>query len=419
MASTTTSAVRGGATRWRRRREIARGGTSVLYEVDDAVTGQTVALKVLLPEIAADPQHRARLVREARALRVIRHPGVVRAFDAGEDEDGAPWLALEMLEGRGLDALLTMRRKLPVDQTLAVGIRLCDALRAVHEAGVLHRDVKPGNVLLVREDGLETIKLLDFGIASSPGGAPEGRPDPKLTAANAILGTPDYMAPEQLFDLTQVDARTDVFAVGVSLFECLTGEVPFPSTYPQVLARALAKAPLAHERREDVPTALSAVLARAMAADPDDRFQTAAELGLALLEVSGRAVPALALLDGGAEARSASGLLDASHRAHVRVPFVTPARIVLAGGAVLDGRTVDVSEGGTLVMTDQVVEGGRTGVVRFTPPDLPIAEVQVEARWVRDGRGRQAIGLKFVDLAEPVRAAIARYVAVLEKLEGR
>lgn len=418
------------ASRYLRRREIARGGTGMISEAEHLVTGRKVALKELLPPHDDDPMQRARLLREARALTLARHPAIVEVLDAGVDEVGRPFIALEMLEGRPLDAILTTRRRLPVGQVVAIGVHLAEALEAVHAAGVLHRDVKPGNLIIApREDGSEVLKLVDFGIARVPGEDSDGGlvPAPKLTAHNAILGTPDYMAPEQMFDHTQVDERADLFATAVSLYECLVGAMPYPSTYPQVLARPLAKPPLAHEHRV-VPRTLSEALALGMHPDPSQRPASLSVFRESLVEAltsDGQPVPELALLEddpasrGVVEADRPTQDVGVALRRHERAPFVTPVRIRRGPETVVDGRSVDVSEGGLLVMTDSAgIESGETAVVRFSPPEMPVVEVRVLTRWVRDGRGRRAMGLQFLDLPKPAREAIGTYVEVVQRLGG-
>jgi len=424
----TQATEKAATTRYVRRREIARGGTGVILEAEHVVTGRKVALKELLPPHDQDPQHRARLLREARALTLARHPSIVDVLDAGVDDAGRPFLALEMLEGRPLDAVLTTRRVLPVDQVVALGTRLCDALTAVHGVGVLHRDIKPGNLFLVPDgEGHEHLKVVDFGIARVPGEDADGSvaPAPKLTAHNAILGTPDYMAPEQMFDHAQVDERADVFAAAVCLYECLTGEVPYPSTYPQVLGRPLAKPPLANARRAEVPVPLAAAVASGMTPDLRRRPPTASAFRDALTAAWGDgAVPALALLGGdaasrGLEADRPTQQGPAPERVHPRAPYVTPVRIRRADGTTLDGRSVDISEGGLLVMTDSTsLDCGEDAAVKFSPPELAVVEVPVKTRWVRDGRGRRAVGLAFLALPEGARQAIARYVDVVQRLEA-
>jgi serine/threonine protein kinase len=157
-------------------------------------------------------------------------------LDAGVDPEGRPYVVMEMLEGRPLDGLLAVRGRLPIPDAVQLGRQLCETLAYVHARGVVHRDLKPSNVFLARDElGREVVKLFDFGIAGTREALPDERAH-KLTRAGSVMGTPEYMAPEQIF-AQPADHRADLYAVGVTLFECLTGDVPFSGDYPQVLLK--------------------------------------------------------------------------------------------------------------------------------------------------------------------------------------
>ena len=176
-------------------RDLGRGAAGVVFEARHMFTHRRVALKLVSPDSprAVQGELRARLVREARAIAAARHPSIVDVLDGGVTSCGTPYIVLEMLEGgRTLEGLLATRGKLSVKDTVAIGLQLCDGLGAAHKAGVVHRDVKPGNIIVLKDHTGEVIKLVDFGIAQVS--TREG----KLTSHGAIIGTPEYMAPEQI-----------------------------------------------------------------------------------------------------------------------------------------------------------------------------------------------------------------------------
>ncbi|MCB9623963.1 MAG: protein kinase [Sandaracinus sp.] len=409
------------ADRYVARRVIARGGMCAVYEAEHRVTGARVALKALTHGALESPSARERLLREARILGVLRHPNVVQIHDAGVCPQHGPFLALEMIEGRPLDGLLAVRGQLPVDQAVALVVQLCDALHDAHHRGVVHRDVKPSNVLISRTPIGDQVELIDFGIASMADS------ERKLTKHGELLGTIEYMAPEQLLGAT-VDARTDVYAAGVLLHECLVGAVPFDGTPTTVIARMLSgeRAPLIE--RPDVPPALANVVARAILTDARDRYPSARELAFACLDALGE-LPRLSLLEAQAHTtslhdeyvarRASAPELDASsRRRHVRAPYVTPVR-VFVGDRHVDGRTEDVSEGGLLVVTDGDVPHDAEVRVRVTlPTQGKVVLLAATTRWVRAHRSVRALGLAFTNLPEEVRQDIRAYVEIVGAERG-
>ena len=266
------------------KREIARGGAGAVFEAEHVYTKRSVALKLLLPEQRSAAEPRARLLREALALSAARHPGVVAALDAGETDDGTPYLVLELLEGRSLEGILAVRRRIGAAEVAWVGAAVCDALAAAHDRGIIHRDIKPSNVFVARdEQGREVVKVFDFGVASVPS------EKTKLTQAGALLGTPEYMAPEQLL-ARDVDGRTDLYAVGVTLYECLAGVVPFEGSFGEVLLKASTQpVPPLRQKLPELTPEFAAVIERALSREPDARFADARALAHALR----KAAPAL------------------------------------------------------------------------------------------------------------------------------
>jgi serine/threonine-protein kinase len=403
-------------------RDLGRGAAGVVYEARHLFTGRFVAVKMLLPQ-ARRKDHaelRARLEREGRALASIHHPGVVEVLDGGLTLEGYSYLVMEMLEGRTLEGLLAARTKLPVVDTVGLGLQLCDALDAVHRAGVVHRDVKPGNILVLRSaSGAEVIKLLDFGIAKLLDPAP----DDKLTQSGAIIGTPAYMAPEQLLAEGEIDPRADIYSLGVTLFECLSGTVPHEGNYSKILlgAAGTAPAPPLRSRAPDVPEALAHVVDQAISRSRAARFTSARDLAAAIAHAAPDASRHTALL--APPPAPAAKPSPVEQRRAARAPYNTPVRILVQGG-VVDGRSEDISEGGLLVLTLAVCAPGQRVSVRFAlPMEGKVVSVEADVRWVRGARGvdRQglnAIGIEFRDLPQPVRDSIVRYVALMSEQGG-
>jgi serine/threonine-protein kinase len=263
-------------------REIGRGAMGVVYE---AITfhpagalpaGRCVALKLLVFPPLLPPEEREALIvrfaREARALAAVRHPFVVQVFDIGEVE-GQPYMAMELLTGLNAREHLLRHGPMSPEQVMALGGQLCEALAAVHAAGIVHRDIKPENVVL-EEDG--AIRLTDFGIARM-------EVEASLTRTGGLIGSPAYMAPEQILG-GAVDTRADLFSAGVMLYQLLTGELPFQGATLMEVAHRVAYEPPGP--LTGIHPGLAAVLLRTMEKDPARRYPSAVALGEALGQVS-------------------------------------------------------------------------------------------------------------------------------------
>ncbi|HET9931147.1 MAG TPA: serine/threonine-protein kinase, partial [Polyangiaceae bacterium] len=254
--------------RYRLKREIARGAAGAVYEAVHLYTRRAVAVKLLNAAHINVEETRIRLLREAAAMATVRHPGVAQVLDAGELEQLGPYVVMELLEGRTLQGILAVRQRIGVHETVQIGRQIGEALAAAHAHGVVHRDIKPSNLFVARDEtGREVCKIIDFGIAR------DQADQRKLTLHGAVLGTPEYMAPEQMLGQSEIDGRADIYSVGATLYECLSGAVPFEGNYAEVLLKS-ATQPLAPIRAKNptVPAELVSVVEKALARDVADRY---------------------------------------------------------------------------------------------------------------------------------------------------
>ncbi len=258
---------------------LNEGGMGTVYRGTHVLMDKTVAIKVLRPSLAADEKIVARFSREARAASRISHPNALTVTDFGEDESGHVFLVMEFLSGKTLKQLLRDEGPLPLARVVDITRQIGDALHAAHEQGVVHRDLKSDNIMLVDTMAGDHAKVLDFGIAKIH--EPDGTPvDTSLTAPNLVIGTPQYMSPEQCSQETEIDSRSDIYSLGVILFEMLVGHVPFSGDSPTMVMMKHLQDPVPSvmEERTDVPASVARVVARAMAKVRDNRYQTVAEL---------------------------------------------------------------------------------------------------------------------------------------------
>ncbi|OBA70590.1 protein kinase [Mycobacterium sp. 1554424.7] len=253
------------------RRALGHGGMGEVYEAEHTVKGWTVALKLMSESVSSDPVFRERMRREARITGRLQEPHVVPIHDYGEI-DGQMYLEMRLIEGIDLGTLLKKFGSLSPPRAVAIVTQIASALDAAHAAEVTHRDVKPANILVTRDD---FAYLVDFGIASA-------KTDEKLTQLGTAVGTWKYMAPER-FSSDEVDYRADIYSLACVLFECLTGSPPYQSDSAGVLVNAHQTQPIPHPsaRRSGVPRAFDGVIARGMAKKPEDRYASAGELARA------------------------------------------------------------------------------------------------------------------------------------------
>jgi serine/threonine protein kinase len=284
---------------------IARGNMAGVYKAVHS-SGQVVAVKVLPPSKAKDPTTLARFRREGKLLTKLDHPNVIRAFQVGES-DGRHFFVMELLDGEPLDEVLARRKRLPPAEAARVVHQALLGLQHVFERGMVHRDIKPSNLVLVPapkrgpdETTLgSTVKLIDIGLgrATFDENAPEPDPDSQLTTEGTILGTPDYLAPEQARSAHEVDIRADIYSLGCVLYHLLTGQVPFPdaNVLTQIVKHATEEPRPLADFLPQVPDGLQQVLNWMMAKDPNQRYPTPARAATALqifLQQTPEAAPA-------------------------------------------------------------------------------------------------------------------------------
>jgi serine/threonine protein kinase len=256
---------------------IAEGGMGAVYRGTHVLMDKTVAIKVLHPALAADDKIVARFSREARAASRLSHPHALSVTDFGESENGVVFLVMEYLKGKTLKEVIHSDSPMPLPRVIEIVRQICGALEAAHAEGVVHRDLKSDNIMLLDIGGGDWAKVLDFGIAKITEKVGQ---DPALTAPNLIIGTPQYMSPEQCSQAAEIDARSDIYSFGVILYEMLVGHVPFTGESPTaIMMKHLQEPPPSVlEERKDLPAAVGRVVARSLAKRPDDRYQTVGEL---------------------------------------------------------------------------------------------------------------------------------------------
>jgi TolB-like protein/Tfp pilus assembly protein PilF/tRNA A-37 threonylcarbamoyl transferase component Bud32 len=374
--------------------EIGRGGMAVVFLAEDLKHGRRVALKVLHPELAAS-LGTDRFLREIEIAAKLEHPHILALIDSGE-ADGLPYYVMPHVEGESLRERLEREGQLPIDQALSIAVEVADGLAYAHEHSVVHRDIKPGNILL--SDG--HARIADFGVAraiSEAGGE-------KVTATGMAVGTPAYMSPEQASG-EEVDARSDLYALGCVLYEMLAGEPPLTGPTPQaIVARRMAETPSPLPLlRDTVPSAIDAVVGKALAKSPADRYRSVREFADALAAVTG---PDVAVTPSSA----GRGASRAGRRRLIRWAVVAAAAVVLTlavwreagippGDAAVDLRSIAVLPFATrtsaeedryfaegmhddlltqLSRIDSLTVISRTSVMQYRDTEKTIAEIAEE-----------------------------------------
>lgn len=262
-------------------RVLGEGGMGMVVAATHVELDQLVAIKCLLREVSENKNAVDRFAREARACAKLRGENVVHVIDVGILESGAPFMVMEYLEGEDLEQYLQARGPLSVDEAIDYVLQACAGLAEAHAAGIVHRDLKPANLFLAtRADSGCVLKVVDFGISKLIGGATTG----DLTLTQDLMGSPFYMSPEQLRSLRDVDARTDIWAMGIILYELLAGTPPFQGdTLPQVCSAVLVnELPPLREKRAELPEGLAEIVTKCLEKEPERRYATVGELAEAL-----------------------------------------------------------------------------------------------------------------------------------------
>lgn len=397
--------------RYRLLREIGAGGGGVVYEAEHVHTGARVALKTLT-QGAADPRRAERLLHEARIVGTVRHPNLVRILDAGECGRHGVFVAMALIRGRTLESFITARGRLDVPSVVAVVEQAADALSALDARGIVHGDVKPSNLLVSRGECGEPdhAVLVDFGVAKQTGYA--RWPDGRLTRDGDVVGTPEYMAPEQVSAPSEIDHRVDVYGLGALAYECLTGATPFSGS-PLVVMSAIVSGsrpePIG-SFRSDVPPALEAAVMRALEVRPALRWPSAASFARACAAAVG-GVPKLYVYSR-EEARPESVPPGGCRRQNTRGPYMAPGRVALCSGVVFDCRVEDISTGGLLVISATEVHPESVVWVKFPlPMSGKVVTLGAVVRWARPRAGGHAQGLELRDVPPEVRREIEVYLA--------
>ncbi len=268
------------ARKYRVERVLAKGNMGVVVAATHVDLGQLLAVKMMLPDKEQTPELRERFMREARAAVRLKSQHVARVVDVGTDDHDAPYMAMEYLEGKDLADTLKTRGQLPFDEAVEFVLQACEAVGEAHALGIVHRDLKPANLFLTTDvSGAPCVKVLDFGISKMSGA------ELTLTQEAQALGSPLYMSPEAMGSAKHVDARTDIWALGIILYQLVAGRTPFhESTMPQLLNRILfsAPTPLA-EYRSDAPPGFETVILRCLEREREKRFDNVAAFAGALL----------------------------------------------------------------------------------------------------------------------------------------
>ncbi len=373
---------------------LGRGGMSVVYLAEQTRLGRKVALKTLASGLVErDESFRDRFLRESQVAAGLDHPNIIPIFDAGE-EDGCLYIAMRYVEGRDLGQILEQEGPLGLGRTIFILDQVASALDAAHEHGLVHRDVKPANVLLVGTS--DRVYLTDFGVAKPTTSA-------GLTRTGFFIGTPDYSAPEQI-EGRDVDARTDVYALGAVLYSCLTGLAPYArDTEVAVLqAHLLEPPPKLRLQRPDLPRGLDRVIATAMAKSKDDRYPTCSDL-IAAAEAAARDRPATV------PAGESTLIVSREPDAH---EAIGPSETTLAPPSVARAPTAAAAEEGSA--TQPVVSTNLTPPAAATPPQPPPPEAPIP----QDPAGRAPSGPNWMLVALIAAVAVAAALAVVLVTRG-
>lgn len=302
--------------------DLAAGGMGAILSARDLKTNEKVVVKVMLSAAMQIEGAITRFEREARAAAGILSQHVVRIFEVGELPSGAPYMVMEYLEGKDLGEIVGPDKPLPIDDAVDYVLQTCEAMAEAHKSGIVHRDLKPSNLFLAeRPDGTKIIKVLDFGISKFSADSPViGKEGASLTATRAMMGSPLYMSPEQVRSAKNVDRRSDIWSLGVILYELMSGRLPFESDNAgAICAMIVADEPVPLKwMKHEVPTDLEAIVMRCLAKEPAARYQDVAELAGALRPFASK-VGHRAAAQAVRTMENASGILPTLHAAPIKL----------------------------------------------------------------------------------------------------
>lgn len=399
------------AGKYRLGRLVGEGGMGAVYEAEHVGLGTRVAVKLLSERSLGDPKSLVRFRREARAAAAVRHSNVVAVMDTGADEAGAPFLVMELLEGENLGAILKRQRQLRPPLAAAIGSQVLAGLAAAHDKGVVHRDLKPANIFLAKQaDGTRRVKILDFGISKFGQGADlQHALGLDVTGDDALLGTPHFMAPEQLRRQSDLDLRVDIYAVGVLLYRMVTGRMPYRNYLSVELLSQMDHGPIVPPSQlcADLSPEFEAVILKALAVDRQQRFADATSFRAALHKAVPRLARGAAVFgDQAAPAADAAAVLPGSEikqptRRFGRRWLVGAAAalvVMLVGGLALrwqsEHRRAAVASGHQTL---------RIGITRYLPTYLVVRNYKPLVEYLADrlDRNVQLVVLDdYLDLAQ-------------------
>ncbi|MEZ4394064.1 MAG: serine/threonine-protein kinase [Polyangiales bacterium] len=412
---------------YRVRRLRAKGGMSDIFDASHRESGRRVAIKVLPQDKIRHSEYLARLEREGSLLRLAAGSGSVALLDSGECQTYGPYLVMEYLVGRPLDGILISEGPMLLDDALPIFVEVAGCLARLHELRIVHRDIKPANVFITAPtEGAQRAVLLDFGVSTRLAAPDEAHDDPdfdyfapsvdRLTSRGELLGTIEYMSPEQIMAMhDEVGFESDIFSLGVMMFELLSGDLPYGVDWAHRLQNLHdSVAP----RRIDqavpgVPHELAELVAEMIANRRGDRPSSMRSVHDRLTRIATGLArePRRPLLEAWFAAKGSND------RKYNRVSYAAPVRMMVNGRG-FDGRSEDISERGMLLITRFRLMPGERLSVRFALPlDGWVTQIDAMVRWCREGRERVAVGLLWVDPPAEVTLALRSYVDLIHDPE--
>ena len=361
---------------------VGRGGMGVVVAARHVQLGQVVAIKLLTlpPDEERRDEATARFLHEAQAAARLHSDHVVRIYDVGQLDDGLPFMVMELLSGSDLGSLLDERGPLPEAEAVDYVLQACAGVSEAHQLGIVHRDLKPSNLFVTqRSDGLPLLKVLDFGISKQLSDA-SGEPAAMLTNTRTLIGSPNYMSPEQIRDARRVDARADIWALGIILQELITDAPVFQGeSFPGVCAAIVADPPMpVRTMRPDVSERLEAIIGRCLEKDVQKRYQSVAELAAALSPLGSRAT---------ASGSGPQALVYSSH------PRLIPAKVTTGGSepvSNLDGPTVAMPSGPHGTSVDGTLESARLNTAKGSGTHSAVSSPDSRIEVIHTPRAPQA-----------------------------